>query len=39
VGLCEFPETKEAALEANKINVPVIMGAPNVIQGGSNKKI
>lgn len=38
VGLCEFPETKEAALDANKTNAPVIMGAPNVIRGGSHKK-
>lgn len=36
--LCEFPETKEAAETAAALGNPVIMGAPNVVRGGSHKK-
>ena len=36
--LCEFPETKEAAEAAAALDNPVIMGAPNVVRGGSHKK-
>ena len=36
--LCEFPETKEAAQAAAALGNPVIMGAPNVVRGGSHKK-
>ena len=36
--LCEFPETKEAAEAAAALGNPVIMGAPNVVRGGSHKK-
>ena len=36
--LCEFPETKEAAEAAAALGNPIIMGAPNVVRGGSHKK-
>lgn len=36
--LCEFPETKEAAQAAVAKGNLVIMGAPNVVRGGSHKK-
>ena len=36
--LCEFPKTKEAAEAAAALGNPVIMGAPNVLRGGSHKK-
>ena len=33
--ICEFPTSFEAAKMAKKLNEPVIMGAPNVVRGGS----
>lgn len=33
--ICEFPTTREAASEARAHNEPVLMGAPNVVRGGS----
>ncbi len=37
VAICEFPETIEAAYEAQAKGEPVIMGAPNVLRGASHK--
>ncbi len=34
--ICEFPETLEAAQAAKASGEPVIMGAPNVVRGGSH---
>ncbi|MBF9046213.1 alpha-D-ribose 1-methylphosphonate 5-triphosphate diphosphatase [Rhodobacterales bacterium LSUCC0031] len=34
--LCEFPETAAAARAAKAAGEPVIMGAPNVVRGGSH---
>ncbi|MCT4683374.1 MAG: alpha-D-ribose 1-methylphosphonate 5-triphosphate diphosphatase [Roseicyclus sp.] len=34
--LCEFPETRAAAEAAKAAGEPVIMGAPNVVRGGSH---
>ncbi len=36
--VAEFPETKEAALAAKSAGDEVIMGAPNVVRGGSHDK-
>lgn len=36
--ICEFPETYAAAEEAKAHGEPVIMGAPNVVRGGSHDK-
>ena len=36
VRIAEFPETKEAVEAANAAGEPVIMGAPNVVRGGSH---
>lgn len=36
--LAEFPETREAAEAARSAGHPVVMGAPNVLRGGSHKK-
>jgi len=36
VEICEFPETRAAAEEAHRAGEPVIMGAPNVVRGGSH---
>jgi len=33
--ICEFPLTRAAAKLARAVNDPVIMGAPNVVRGGS----
>jgi alpha-D-ribose 1-methylphosphonate 5-triphosphate diphosphatase len=33
--VCEFPTTREAAAEAKARGNPVLMGAPNVVRGGS----
>ena len=33
--ICEFPTSIEAAKMAKKLNEPVLMGAPNVVRGGS----
>ncbi len=33
--ICEFPTTREAAAEARRLGNPVLMGAPNVVRGGS----
>jgi len=38
VGISEFPETLEAAKEAHHEGSAVIMGAPNLIRGGSHKE-
>ena len=35
--LCEFPETREAAQAAHDLGNPVVLGAPNVVRGGSHK--
>ena len=37
VGLSEFPETIEAATQAYKDGCAVVMGAPNLLRGGSHK--
>jgi len=34
--ICEFPETRAAAEAAKAAGEPVIMGAPNVVRGGSH---
>jgi len=34
--ICEFPETSAAAEAAKSAGEPVIMGAPNVVRGGSH---
>lgn len=36
--ICEFPETRAAAQAACDAGEPVIMGAPNVVRGGSHDK-
>ena len=36
VALAEFPTTREAALACRAAGIPVMMGAPNVIRGGSH---
>jgi alpha-D-ribose 1-methylphosphonate 5-triphosphate diphosphatase len=36
VGISEFPTTKAAAQEARAAGDPVVMGAPNVLRGGSH---
>ena len=36
VNICEFPETMAAAEAAQSAGDPVIMGAPNVVRGGSH---
>ena len=36
VGIAEFPTTLEAAREAKKHGLAVIMGAPNIVRGGSH---
>ncbi len=33
--ICEFPLTREAAAVARAVGNPVVMGAPNVVRGGS----
>lgn len=38
VRIAEFPETHAAALAAHTAGDPVIMGAPNVVRGGSHDK-
>lgn len=35
--ICEFPETKEAAQEARSGGDQIVLGAPNVMRGGSHK--
>ncbi|MEM6596439.1 MAG: alpha-D-ribose 1-methylphosphonate 5-triphosphate diphosphatase [Pseudomonadota bacterium] len=37
VGIAEFPETQAAAEAAHRAGEPVILGAPNVVRGGSHK--
>lgn len=34
--ICEFPMDRETALEASLRNDPIVLGAPNVIRGGSH---
>ncbi|MEL6587704.1 MAG: alpha-D-ribose 1-methylphosphonate 5-triphosphate diphosphatase [Pseudomonadota bacterium] len=36
--ICEFPETADAALAARETGSVVVMGAPNVVRGGSHDK-
>ena len=36
VTLAEFPTTLEAALEARRAGLQVLMGAPNIVRGGSH---
>ncbi|ANF57365.1 alpha-D-ribose 1-methylphosphonate 5-triphosphate diphosphatase [Halotalea alkalilenta] len=36
VGICEFPTTREAAEAAHRAGLAVVMGAPNVVRGGSH---
>lgn len=36
--IAEFPETRIAARAAHKAGEPIIMGAPNVVRGGSHDK-
>ncbi len=36
--IAEFPETRAAALAAHQAGDPIIMGAPNVLRGGSHKR-
>ena len=33
--ICEFPTTREAAAQARDLGNPILMGAPNVMRGGS----
>ena len=33
--ICEFPTTVDAAKTAKQINNPILMGAPNIVRGGS----
>ncbi len=35
--ICEFPLTRRVAKLAQAVNDPVVMGAPNVVRGGSQK--
>ncbi|MEQ9694880.1 alpha-D-ribose 1-methylphosphonate 5-triphosphate diphosphatase [Shimia sp. SDUM112013] len=37
VAVAEFPETREAASAAHCDQTPVVLGAPNVVRGGSHK--
>ena len=34
--VAEFPETREAACEASHAGDPVVLGAPNIVRGGSH---
>jgi len=34
--ICEFPETEETAAQARTYDNPIVMGAPNVVRGGSH---
>ncbi len=34
--IAEFPETREAALAAHQAGDPIVLGAPNVMRGGSH---
>ena len=34
--ICEFPETEETARQARAYGNPIVMGAPNVVRGGSH---
>ena len=36
IRISEFPVTMEAALAAKALDVPVIVGAPNIVRGGSH---
>ena len=36
IRISEFPVTMEAALAARALDVPVIVGAPNIVRGGSH---
>ena len=36
--IAEFPETEETARVARTLDNPVVMGAPNVLRGGSHKR-
>lgn len=36
ITVAEFPETREAAQEAAHFSDPVVLGAPNVVRGGSH---
>jgi alpha-D-ribose 1-methylphosphonate 5-triphosphate diphosphatase len=36
VGISEFPTTLEAAREARRLGLAVVMGAPNIVRGGSH---
>ena len=36
IGISEFPTTMEAAQEAKRHGMPIIMGAPNIVRGGSH---
>ncbi|MBX2885081.1 MAG: alpha-D-ribose 1-methylphosphonate 5-triphosphate diphosphatase [Granulosicoccus sp.] len=36
ITVCEFPLTTETAKEARTANEPIILGAPNVVRGGSH---
>lgn len=38
LGISEFPTTREAAQAARAAGAPVIMGAPNVVRGGSHDR-
>ncbi|MEM1363679.1 MAG: alpha-D-ribose 1-methylphosphonate 5-triphosphate diphosphatase [Pseudomonadota bacterium] len=38
LGISEFPTTQEAAQTAQKMGARVIMGAPNVVRGGSHDR-
>jgi len=37
VGIAEFPETAEAATTARAQGAPIVLGAPNLVRGGSHK--
>ncbi len=37
VGISEFPETRDVAEAAHAAGEPVILGAPNMVRGGSHK--
>jgi len=34
--ICEFPTTLEAARRARELGMPTVMGAPNIVMGGSH---
>lgn len=36
IGICEFPTTLEAAREAKRCGMTTVMGAPNIVLGGSH---